>query len=70
MLVGHWMPISIFINKDHHFENKTTAYNLQNTIGWWNSIMASDFNKDGKLDFIIGNLGLNTKHKASPRTTL
>ncbi len=65
VIVGHWMPVSVFINKGNKFENKTKEFNLQNTIGWWNSIISNDFNNDGRIDFIVGNLGLNTKHKAS-----
>jgi hypothetical protein len=33
--------------------------------GWWNSIAAGDFNGDGRLDYAVGNLGLNTQYHAS-----
>ena len=34
--------------------------------GWWNSIAAADFNGDGRPDYVVGNLGLNTQYRASP----
>jgi enediyne biosynthesis protein E4 len=33
--------------------------------GWWNSLAAADFNGDGRLDYVAGNAGLNTRYKAS-----
>jgi hypothetical protein len=33
--------------------------------GWWNSIAAADFNGDGRPDFVVGNVGLNTQYRAS-----
>ena len=65
VVVGHWMPISIFINENNIFVNKTKIYGLEDKVGWWNTILSDDFNKDGKEDFVVGNLGLNTKHKAT-----
>ena len=35
--------------------------------GWWNSIAAADYNGDGKIDYVVGNLGLNTHYHASPQ---
>jgi len=34
--------------------------------GWWNSIAAADFNGDGRIDYVVGNLGLNTHYHATP----
>jgi len=34
--------------------------------GWWNSIAAADFNGDGRPDYVVGNLGLNTPYRATP----
>ncbi len=62
--VGHWMPISIFINSDQGLvlqKNKS----ISKTHGLWNHIRAADFDKDGDMDFIVGNWGLNTRLQAS-----
>ncbi|MEO6992013.1 MAG: FG-GAP-like repeat-containing protein [Lacunisphaera sp.] len=34
--------------------------------GWWTSIASGDFNGDGKPDYVVGNLGLNTQYHADP----
>jgi enediyne biosynthesis protein E4 len=66
ILVGEWMPITILIQEpDHSFKNRTSKYGLQSTSGMWNTIASGDFNKDGKPDFVVGNLGLNSRIKAS-----
>ena len=38
---------------------------LENSNGWWNCIEYADFDKDGDLDFVVGNWGLNNPFKAS-----
>ncbi|MDQ8179714.1 FG-GAP-like repeat-containing protein [Pelagicoccus sp. SDUM812005] len=38
---------------------------LKNLKGWWNSLAAADVDNDGDIDYIAGNLGLNTKYKAN-----
>ena len=34
--------------------------------GWWTSIAAADFNGDGRIDYVVGNVGLNTHYRADP----
>ena len=64
IVVGHWMPVSLFLNdgKQLHLQNKN---GLSQTHGWWNTITSGDFDKDGDIDFIAGNWGLNTRLRAS-----
>ncbi len=62
--VGHWMPISIFMNSSKGFK-KLENSNLEKTNGLWNSIGLADFDNDGDQDFIVGNWGMNTRLKAS-----
>lgn len=33
--------------------------------GWWSSLAAADFNGDGRMDYVAGNVGLNTPYRAS-----
>jgi hypothetical protein len=64
VVVGHWMPISIFINNGVTLELQNNN-ELVKTNGWWNSILALDIDNDGDQDLVAGNWGNNTKFEAS-----
>jgi hypothetical protein len=64
VIVGEWMPITFLKNNGDTFENKTEEYGLEKSTGWWYSIIADDFDQDGDVDLVAGNLGLNYKYKA------
>jgi hypothetical protein len=66
MIVGEWMPITIFENQKSGFEKITEDAGLSRTVGWWMSLAAGDFDADGDTDYVAGNLGLNTRYEASP----
>jgi hypothetical protein len=65
IVVGEWMPITVFRNTGTKFE-RMAVLGLEHTAGWWNRIITGDFNGDGRPDFVVGNLGLNTRLHASP----
>ncbi|MDN3581613.1 VCBS repeat-containing protein [Mucilaginibacter flavus] len=67
IVVGEWMPVTIFINNNGHFENQTAKYLSKQYSGWWNCITVGDFNHDGHPDFILGNQGTNTQCKMSDK---
>ncbi len=66
---GEWMPIKVFKNTKGKFKDVSKALGLENTTGWWFSLSSGDFDNDGDLDLICGNLGLNYKYKASKNET-
>ncbi len=61
IIVGEWMPIVFFTNDNGIFK-KTQFYS---TEGWWNCIKAADLDKDGDMDLVIGNHGLNSRFKST-----
>ncbi|HJQ09407.1 MAG TPA: VCBS repeat-containing protein [Gemmatimonadaceae bacterium] len=65
VVVGEWMPITVFHNAGSGRLVKMEARGLERTNGWWNRIVAADFTGDGRVDFIVGNLGLNSRLQAS-----
>lgn len=62
--VGEWSGIGLFENKEGIFENVAPLSDLQER-GWWFTVAETDVNKDGLTDYLIGNLGQNSKFKAS-----
>jgi hypothetical protein len=67
VVVGEWMPVSVYISVNQQLQNQTKNYFSMAYRGWWNKIATGDFNKDGKPDLVIGNLGLNTQCRASDK---
>jgi hypothetical protein len=59
------MPLTFYKNNEGHFEDVTSSTGLGSFSGWWNSLTAADFDKDGDIDYVAGNLGLNTRFKVS-----
>ncbi|MBV9960707.1 MAG: VCBS repeat-containing protein [Parafilimonas sp.] len=60
IVAGDWMPVEIFKYINHQFKIVKT---IPNSSGWWNSIIVTDINNDGKPDIIAGNMGLNSRIK-------
>ncbi len=69
VVVGEWMAPTIFKNKGGYL-SIVKSNNANIKTGWWQSILAEDIDKDGDIDLICGNIGLNNKYKASDKKPL
>lgn len=65
IIAGEWMPIQFLKNNHGKFQNISIKSGINDEIGWWNSITGGDFDNDGDIDYIAGNLGKNSFYKAS-----
>ncbi len=65
VLAGEWMPVTFLKNDHGKFKNVTASTGVEGKTGWWNSIAAGDFRHTGRMDYIIGNTGLNTLYRAN-----
>ena len=61
ILAVEWDAIQIFINEN----NQLTQQSLNDLKGWWNFVLPHDFDGDGDIDLLAGNLGENSRLQAS-----
>jgi len=68
VVVGELMPITVFRNKKGKISR---GYELiPGTEGFWNCLNSGDFDQDGDIDIIAGNVGLNTSYQISAERPL
>ncbi|MTB51257.1 VCBS repeat-containing protein [Lewinella sp. W8] len=70
LVVGEWMAPRAFSVS----EGELSPMNLEfarpdgtatDMLGWYNDVLAADFNGDGRMDLALGNHGLNSRFRAS-----
>ncbi len=62
IVVGEWMPVTIFTQTENGNFKKDI---IEHSEGWYYEVKTADMDDDGDDDIIVGNLGLNYKYKAS-----
>ncbi len=67
VVTGEWMPIRVFHQEEGRFVDRTTEASFTGTNGWWNTVVAVDLRGTGRPDLILGNLGLNSRIRASAK---
>ena len=65
IVIGEWMSPLFFENNNGELKNVSTSKYTQKLNGLWQRILPFDIDKDGDMDYLLGNWGLNTKFKAS-----
>ena len=67
VLAGEWMPVTFLKNEKGVFKNISEASGTNDKTGWWNTIAPGDFDSDGDIDYMVGNLGSNSFYRASKK---
>lgn len=73
VLAGEYLPVTILFGiAKAPFFNQSGILSIPHSSGWWNCIAIDDIDKDGDLDIIAGNDGLNSQMKptAEQRVTV
>ena len=70
LIVGEFMPITCYKNNQGKSFTALGKESFAHTSGWWNSITGGDFDNDGDIDYVAGNLGLNTRYKGNEKEPL
>jgi hypothetical protein len=65
VVCGEWMPIKVFRNDQGRFTETTQEAGFEKSNGFWNCVEPVDIDGDGDQDLVLGNLGLNSRFKAS-----
>jgi len=65
LIVGDWMPVTVFLNRGGGRLEQSQDASLAKSDGWWNRIIATDLDGDGRDEYVLGNLGTNTRLHAS-----
>jgi hypothetical protein len=66
LLATEWGTV-LYLHNDQGqgFSDRSVAQGFTQS-GFWSSITTADFNGDGKPDYAVGNLGLNTPYQSGP----
>jgi enediyne biosynthesis protein E4 len=59
IIAGDWMPIRIFKNTGTSLSEITESTGLRDLTGFWRSVAITDIDRDGDMDIVAGNIGLN-----------
>ncbi len=70
IVVGRWMPVKIFKFTSEKLMDVSSKWGMGHTEGWYNTVLAADFNNDGYPDLLVGNHGLNSRFRANKEEPL
>lgn len=69
VVVGDWMPVTVFLNQKGKLKKQNDS-GYGGPSGFWQCVTAADFDQDGDVDIVAGNLGSNNKFKKNADSRL
>lgn len=66
IVAGEWMGVRFLRNTGSKFEDMTEKSGVGDISGWWHSISPGDIDNDGDIDYLLGNMGKNTRQTHQP----
>ncbi|MEQ9437579.1 MAG: VCBS repeat-containing protein [Cyclobacteriaceae bacterium] len=64
LVAEEWGAVQLYLNEGGHFRRDRNDL-MASGSGWWNSLYGSDLDRDGDIDYVLGNHGLNSRFRAS-----
>ena len=64
LLASEWAPLTMLHNEKGHLQPLNSS-GLADKTGFWNSLTPGDFDNDGDIDYLAGNLGQNNLLRVS-----
>ncbi|MCB1061485.1 MAG: VCBS repeat-containing protein, partial [Verrucomicrobiae bacterium] len=69
LVTTDWGPVRLFRNQEGTLTDATKEAGLDGDglerLGWWTGIDGRDIDNDGDIDFVVSNMGKNTRYQAS-----
>ncbi len=65
IVLGEAMAIQIFSLRENQWKETTLEFFEKHEFGFWNDLTLADWDGDGKVEILAGNLGANSQIKAS-----
>ncbi len=66
LIALEWGGVRFWRNTGGKLVDRSIDAGLEGETGWWNGITGTDIDSDGDIDYVVTNLGLNTKYHAEP----
>lgn len=62
VVAGEFMAVRFFENTGDKLRPLQNS-GIEDQLGWWNSLAGADFDNDGDIDYVVGNLGINNNYQ-------
>lgn len=70
IICGEWTVVRFFKNENNKLVEVTAATELTAMNGLWRSLQQADIDKDGDMDYVVGNMGMNNRYHIAAEKTM